>query len=127
MSDVSHFILIDDEPIINVVSERMIKSYIPDAVVTPFNAPEDALEAMRSADAATAVLLDINMPGMDGWGFLDEFENMPGSIRQLFRVYILSSSLDDRDRNRAGRYPSVSQMFSKPLSFKSISLILRDV
>lgn len=61
------------------------------------------------------ILLDINMPGMGGFEFLEEFEAIPASQRGRSVVALLTSSSDPVDRQRASRYASVRGFLSKPL------------
>ncbi|MFP5042014.1 response regulator [Parasediminibacterium sp. JCM 36343] len=62
------------------------------------------------------ILLDINMPVMDGWGFLEGLQNQP----DLPPVYVVmvTSSIDMRDKQKATKYPHVIGFFEKPLSME---------
>ncbi|MDP1781247.1 response regulator [Hydrogenophaga sp.] len=62
------------------------------------------------------ILLDINMPVMDGFGFLQAFDALPASQRGHAVVVMLSSSSDPADRARASAHPSVKGFLNKPLS-----------
>jgi len=56
------------------------------------------------------------MPVMMGWEFLDEFKKLSSGIQNHFKIYILSSSVDERDKERAAREPLVEGFISKPIS-----------
>jgi len=60
------------------------------------------------------ILLDINMPEMDGWGFLDALQTL--SIQTPISVVMVTSSIDKRDRNRAKEYRQVIDYIEKPLN-----------
>jgi CheY-like chemotaxis protein len=68
----------------------------------------------QTSDTSFLILLDINMPEMDGWGFLDAIQklNIPTSIS----VVMVTSSIDKRDRNRAKEYSHVIEYVEKPLN-----------
>ena len=72
------------------------------------------------------IVLDLNMPILDGWGFLNYYEKLDSELRQKFNVYILSSSIDEVDINESKKYDSVRSFFSKPLTGKIIQSILSD-
>ena len=83
-----------------------------------------ALSYISSAvpiDPRTIVLLDLNMPVMTGWEFLEKFELL--NIECL--VFIVTSSLNQADKERVSKYPIVSGYFIKPISDKDIKFILK--
>jgi CheY-like chemotaxis protein len=62
------------------------------------------------------ILLDINMPILNGWQFMDEFVTLRPLISKRIVVYIVSSSVDDRDMRRARAYEEVSDFIVKPIT-----------
>ena len=69
---------------------------------------------------ADLVVLDLNMPIMDAWGFLDEFTKLDQDIKDQFLISIITSSIDSNDRNMAFSYPDVKDYITKPLSGKHV-------
>ena len=63
------------------------------------------------------------MPSMTGWEFLDIFQQYSKEVRNLYNIYILSSSVNPYDKDKAERHPHVSGFISKPLSQTSIEKI----
>ncbi len=61
------------------------------------------------------ILLDLQMPGMDGWSFLKELEKMGAPVKKI-HVYILSAFTNSRDFTLAKKHPLIKGFFSKPLS-----------
>ena len=62
------------------------------------------------------IFLDVNMPVMNGWDFLEELEHIKSSFSSLPRIYILSSTVDPEDYKRAKSFDAVVDFISKPLS-----------
>lgn len=114
-----NIVLIDDDPISTFVTEKLISRNIK--VPCKFFKYHSAVEALKEMAQVKPnyLFLDLNMPEMTGWDFLEEFE--PHSDKP--EVYILSSSVDQRDINKAGNYALVKQYLSKPLIKKYIKNI----
>ncbi len=70
----------------------------------------------QSADLPDLILLDINMPVLDGWQFMDEFIKLSPHINKRIIVYIVSSSVDQADIDKAKSYNQISDFIVKPVS-----------
>ncbi len=110
---VSNVWFIDDDEVNNMLSERMIKKHFPDIKASSFLFAKDALDLLskKNEEIPEAIFLDINMPEMDGWEFLDGFEKLNLSIP----IYMLTSSIDPKDQETANHYSCVKDFISKPL------------
>ena len=115
--------LIDDNTIDLLISRKLLLKYDDTLEVREFNRASKAITVLRdeSEDLPDLILLDLNMPGMTGWDFLEAIQDMD---RQPKRIYILTSSLDERDRLMAAKYPAVRGYITKPLNNPSISQAL---
>jgi len=128
----NNFIVIDDDSINNIVSKFTILRYNKDAEIQLFNNPELALEVIREIISQEdhqrnmVILLDINMPIMSGWEFLDEFAELGNAVNNRFSFYMLSSSIDDTDMEKSEKHELVSGFFSKPLTEKHLHVISAD-
>ena len=71
------------------------------------------------------IFLDINMPVTDGWAFLEEFHQLKSGLGKDIKIYMVSSSIDPRDRNRARNYPEVTDYMEKPISMSKFSEVLQ--
>ena len=69
------------------------------------------------------ILLDIRMPGLTGWAVLDQLAIHTDQIKKNFRVYMLSSSIDPRDIEKANENKLVTGYFEKPLTIMNIEAI----
>lgn len=121
--------LVDDDELSNFVNERIIKTeQFADTVVTFTNAG-DALAALNAVGgqqlhAAPAIIfLDMDMPGLDGWDFLEGFKQLPQNLKKKIRVYMLSSSIFENDVQRARCYECLSDFISKPLTQDGLKII----
>lgn len=115
------FLLIDDDHLNNMVSSKIIAILYPGASVKTFTRAQAAvdyiLEEYKTPRAnKTVLLLDIDMPVINGWSFLDRLMYFPDEIKQQLVIHILSSSLSGDDRERANTNPLVSSFISKPLN-----------
>ncbi|MEZ5173143.1 MAG: response regulator [Bacteroidia bacterium] len=113
--------LVDDDQVITYITERLIKNADPSVVVTSFLSSKMALEKLRiAASVPDLLLLDINMPGLNGWEFLEQLRAM----QKYVNVYMYSSSIDPEDVKKAHSYPMVRDFLSKPIDISAMRKIL---
>ncbi|MGY3055124.1 CheY-like chemotaxis protein [Pedobacter sp. UYEF25] len=123
------FLLIDDDPISIFISIMVLEDALGKIQVDEFSIPEDGLEFIKhrkndDPESGQIVLfLDINMPSMSGWEFLEAFELFDATIKDRYDIYILSSSVNAKDINLAKANPRVVDFVEKPL----ISASLRKI
>lgn len=112
-----NYIIIDDDKINNMVCESVIKKLNPDNEVLSFLRAEDALSYLQnpSNPKPNIILLDINMPEMDGWEFLDIYLKKNNS-EDLAHIFMLSSSINQADFDKAKKYSEVVDYIVKPFS-----------
>jgi response regulator RpfG family c-di-GMP phosphodiesterase len=118
------FILIDDDPMNNLICKLTVEMTLGESDIKAFVNPELGFEYVQSdfskQDTTALLLLDINMPIMSGWEFLELFDNLSYSIKDRVRICILSSSIDDRDKERSYANKNVADFLVKPLTDKDI-------
>lgn len=90
----------------------------------------EELQKLAAADATTRffptiIFLDLNMPMVDGWEFLDLYQEQFAARFPATRIIILSSSVDPKDRERSKKYPVVLEFVSKPLRLEVIGELKR--
>ncbi len=110
--------LIDDNEIENFVNKKLIESSEFSAATECCLSAESALEQIRKCsleELPEIIFLDIKMPGMDGFGFLDEFAMLSPEIHQRIKIIMLSTSESFKDLNRANKNRFVYRFLNKPL------------
>lgn len=132
MKNKINFIIIDDDPINNKLCRHIIKNTIGDTDIIDFTLPSKAVEYVETTTAYDnsqnpVILLDINMPIINGWDFLELFSEMNEEVRKKYKIYILSSSIDERDVERANEHKHVSGYISKPLTKEKVISILEKL
>lgn len=114
-----HILLIDDDPLNNLINRKLIKRILPEVEVTEDLDARAALERIKNEPNPDLILLDLNMPGMNGWEFLDHFDKTGKEIT----IFILTSSIDPDDYRKSKNYKSVKKYIEKPLNSNKISTL----
>jgi CheY-like chemotaxis protein len=123
-----HFIVIDDSKLDCFIAEKIIRNTGKIESFKSFLQAKEALEYMAHAkpdeDATTYVLVDIQMPVMNGFEFVEAFENFPWEIKKNYTLFVISSSINDNDLNKVQNYSSVKQFINKPLTSHNLEQLL---
>ena len=111
--------VVEDDVITAKITEVHLRQHVAFGEVQRYPNGLPALEALRHASAQhrqlpDLILLDLNMPVMDGWEFLDALDTQ--AWQQRLRVCVLTSSIQPDDQEKANAYPAVKGYFSKPVS-----------
>jgi CheY-like chemotaxis protein len=122
--------LVDDDHNDNFFHEREIKKTNAATIVIEKNTGLEALEYLKSKKVDKAMLpnlifLDINMPGMNGWDFLQEYERLDKELQSRVVIIMLTSSDNDDDVSRAKAWRSVSDYITKPLTKEIMTDIIK--
>lgn len=122
--------IVDDDPIFVFGAKRVMElsNFCKGFMV--FNNGRDALDSLAPViksgeNIPDVILLDLNMPIMDGWQFLDEFIKIPTDKKVL--IYIVSSSIDPADSEKAKEYQDVSNFIVKPITVDNLKSILQEI
>lgn len=127
MTQFDSIFLVDDDPINNLINKRLLSKTGLSQNIREFLGGEDALLLLKEVPDKDHLLifLDINMPVLNGWEFLNKYlENFP---TRNDRIIILSSSIDFQDRQRAQEYHIVAGFLEKPLTLEKIASQLGTV
>jgi two-component system chemotaxis response regulator CheY len=128
-----HFIVIDDDEMNNLLFRIIIRRAVPDALTLCFNQPKEGFAFIEheyqhtTGGYHTVLLLDINMPVWTGWDFLDHYARLDEKIKESIRVFMLSSSIDPKDRTKALENSNVVEFVMKPITSEIILELGRPI
>ncbi len=126
-------LLIDDDKVSNFINERLISN---SGVAEQLNVCISAISGLKLLNDCIEsapeqipeiILLDIKMPVMDGFGFLEEFKKLPASFTEGIKIAMLTSSLEENDMQRSFQYENVIDFINKPLSDVKIRELLNKI
>jgi CheY-like chemotaxis protein len=131
--DFLHFVIIDDDTVNNMVCRAAIKSATGGKLAVCFNNPLEALKYIEEKYTPlhicppTLLFLDLNMPEMDGWEWLEKYNNFPQRVKEKVTVYILSSSVNPTDIEQARSNHLVKDYIVKPLTKAKVMNLLEEI
>lgn len=119
--------IIDDDPIFVLVLKKMLDKLNHFTKVKNLRNGQEAVYDLvdlneNKQQFPDLIFLDLNMPVLDGWQFLEEIEALP--FKNKLNIYIISSTIDKQEIDRANNYKSVKSFISKPINSKQLSKIL---
>lgn len=120
MSVVDLAYLIDDDDIYVFGMKRMIKANQLCNELLTFANGADAIDFINERVSSNSplpkvIMVDINMPVLDGWGFIDEFAKIPSEYTEGVLVYMISSSVQEEDRIKAEAINHIKSYHVKPI------------
>ncbi|MGZ3862206.1 MAG: response regulator [Bacteroidia bacterium] len=119
------FIIIDDNVIDILIYKLLLKGIFANARIIYFMEAQAGLAFIKenyplTSLTETILLLDLNMPGMNGWEFLKEFEQLKEDLRRQIRICIVSFYANEENEKLALLSPNVDLLISKPLSKEKV-------
>jgi CheY-like chemotaxis protein len=115
--------IVDDDKIFLLITTRLLTKMYPQANIQTFEGGEQALNAINE-NVPDLLFLDLNMPGMDGWEFLDHVEDMLSN--GSFPIYVSTSSINPMDKEKSGDHKMVKGFIEKPWEKESIASIVEQ-
>jgi CheY-like chemotaxis protein len=132
MKTIDTLALIDDDETYQFIAKHTIMNLNIVDRLKIFSNGKEAIDYLRSklhdpSQLPDVILLDLNMPVMDGWDFLERYLMLQPRIGKKIHIYIVTSSVDPVDVERANRINAVTDYFVKPLTRDKLVSILESI
>ncbi len=122
-------VLIDDDKITNFINKKIIKRADLDVDVKVNYNGREAINYLKKLNNSTSgensprpgiIFLDINMPGMNGWDFIDEYKKLPLEQKEKIIIAMLTTSINPDDEQIANKIPEINIYLQKPLTVQKL-------
>jgi two-component system, chemotaxis family, chemotaxis protein CheY len=124
--------LVDDDSIFQLTASRMIHAANEEVTILQFSNGDEALQyllanANNTVRLPDILLLDINMPVVDGWMFLNDYSGLKSKLEKAINIYMVSSSIDPQDIHRAKSNSHVTDYLIKPILREGFHDLLKSI
>ncbi len=117
LADIQEICIIDDDAMAIFLAEKILEYEMPGISLKSFENVDDALNFLKAnSQTRRLIFVDLNMPKKDGWCFLEEYRGKPDKDI----IFILSSSDNINDKNKALRYQHLTAYLEKPLTIELV-------
>ena len=122
-------LLVDDDAIYQFVSRKTLEATGHSDKITICSNGEEACQFLEENmhnvnELPDVILLDVNMPVMNGWEFLEAYQSIKPNLSKEIHVYLVTSSMNDQDKEFSKRYNCVEDYLVKPLNKEKVSQLL---
>lgn len=121
MKEVNKLYLIDDDEIFQFITKKVIEHTNLVQKIEVFNNGQETIDYIKSYQQnpeklPDVILLDLTMPILDGWGFLEEYHKLNIQTNKQIHIYIVTSSIDPADYEKANSVSEVTDFVIKPVT-----------
>ncbi len=125
-----NLLVIDDDDINIFIIKKIVEKTDYDVKMLSKNNGQQAIDYIKEllenhAELPHLMLIDINMPVLNGWEFIEAFESL--NIQTPIDMYMLSSSVYENDIEKAKTYKTIKGFISKPLSIEKLKELINDI
>lgn len=130
MTKLDTICIIDDDNIYTMLLKKTISKFDVCDRVESFNNGKIAFESLKQrieeggANLPDVIFLDVNMPVLDGWMFVEEFYKIYNTSLKKVLIYVVSSSIAVEDKNKAKSNPNIQDYLVKPISGSTLQEIV---
>ena len=122
---IAQILLIDDDPVVNFIHSKVIQKKFSSTPLLVFENGQKGLTHIKNnPDYSYLIFLDLNMPQMNGWEFLEAISHQASGVD--LQVHIVTSSVNPEDRRAAEKFNKVGSFLIKPLKGVDITHIVFD-
>lgn len=130
MKNIETIYLVDDDDVFQFLTKKVIEESNLVSKIKIFNNGQEAIEDitdkyMKGSQLPEIILLDLSMPVMDGWEFLEEFSKIENN--HSIMIYVISSSISPKDVEKANSYSSVRDYIIKPITKVKFIELLNNI
>lgn len=124
--------IIDDDNLYQFGMKRMLHHIAVETEIKQFHNGLEAIEYLKQnkdkkSNLPDIIFLDINMPVMNGWQFLDSFINLHLPASKQITIYMITSSVDNAEILKAASYKEIRNYIIKPISFENMKEIFNNI
>ncbi|MDO6759854.1 response regulator [Tamlana sp. 2_MG-2023] len=132
MKSVTSTLLIDDDKFTSFYNEKIVKKHNKFGEIISLNSGKAALEYLEEAIAGKAlkpdvIFLDINMPAMNGWEFIEAYKELDAKFTDDIKIIMLTTSSNPKDKERSQTLNEITDYINKPLSLSILDNIIEDL
>ena len=128
-------LIIDDDPFALAMTKKTVSDRIPRKQIRIFSSPIFALQYLQTENDLEEkkigrrgiIITDLEMPEMNGFEFLDEFNRLRKAIRENYTIFVISSTNENLKIQRLFEKPSFAGFFTKPLTAEKLEILLTQI